>query len=44
MANLPADAPLFNEYHALIVQHGKEHCRKNPRCTGCSLHFCPARN
>jgi endonuclease-3 related protein len=39
MRNLPADAELFNEYHALIVQHGKEHCRKKPRCTGCSLHF-----
>jgi endonuclease-3 related protein len=44
MENLPADAALFNEYHALIVQHGKDHCRKTPRCPGCSLHFCPARN
>jgi endonuclease III related protein len=39
MANLPGDVPLFNEYHALIVQHGKEHCRSKPSCTGCSLHF-----
>ena len=38
MENLPADEALFNEYHALIVQHGKEHCRKRPRCTGCALH------
>ena len=30
---------LFNEYHALIVQHGKEHCRKKPCCQGCGLHF-----
>lgn len=41
MDNLPADAELFNQYHALIVQHGKEHCRKRPRCAGCALHFCP---
>lgn len=40
MANLPADPHLYNEYHALIVQHGKEHCRKRPRCTGCPLHIC----
>ena len=39
MQHLPADAALFNEYHALIVQHGKEHCRKTPRCRGCDLHF-----
>jgi len=40
MDNLPLDACLYNEYHALIVQHGKEHCRKRPRCTGCPLHIC----
>jgi endonuclease-3 related protein len=39
MRHLPADPALFNEYHALIVQHGKEHCRKKPRCPGCGLHF-----
>lgn len=38
MDNLPADPQLFNEYHALIVQHGKEHCRKKPLCAGCGLH------
>jgi endonuclease-3 related protein len=38
MENLPLDPALFNEYHALIVEHGKEHCRKRPRCAGCSLH------
>ena len=37
MENLPADAPLFNEYHAVIVQHGKERCRKKPVCCGCPL-------
>jgi len=41
MTNLPPDVGLFNEYHALIVEHGKRHCRKRPRCTGCGLHhFC----
>ncbi len=38
MESLPSDPSLFNEYHALIVEHGKEHCRKRPRCAGCSLH------
>jgi endonuclease-3 related protein len=28
---------LYNEYHALIVQHAKIHCRKKPVCTGCPL-------
>jgi endonuclease III related protein len=41
MDNLPPDVTLFNEYHALIVHHAKEHCRKIPRCAGCPLHFCP---
>jgi len=36
--HLPPDAPLFNEYHALIVRHGKERCcKRNPRCDGCVL-------
>lgn len=28
---------VFNEYHALIVQHAKYHCKKNPACAGCCL-------
>jgi len=35
--NLPVDASLFNEYHALFVRHGKETCRKVPRCARCCL-------
>ena len=35
--NLPHDEGLFNEYHALLVRHGKEVCRKMPRCTPCCL-------
>jgi len=38
MDRLPADAPLFNEYHALIVRHSIARCRKrDPRCTDCPL-------
>lgn len=36
-AQLPADVPMFNEYHALIVQHAKRHCRSSPGCGGCPL-------
>jgi len=36
-AHLPNDPPLFNEYHALLVQLGKQHCRKSPQCQGCPL-------
>ena len=35
--NLPADAGLFNEYHALLDRHAKEACAKVPRCGGCCL-------
>jgi len=36
--NLPRSAPLFNEYHALIVHTGKEFCHKrNPDCEHCAL-------
>lgn len=35
----PRDAPLYNEFHALIVRTGKEYCRaRNPRCSECPLH------
>ncbi len=34
---LPPDAPLFNEYHALIVRLGKDVCRKQPLCDACPL-------
>jgi len=37
MANLPADAVLFNEYHALLVRLAKEVCRRLPRCAQCCL-------
>jgi endonuclease III related protein len=43
-SQLPRDAQLFNEFHALIVQTGKLHCHKsNPLCSTCPLYrFLPA--
>ncbi len=36
--NLPNDAPLFNEYHALLDEHAKAICHKrNPACGDCAL-------
>jgi len=36
--NLPRSAEMYNNYHALIVINGKEHCRKkNPLCGSCPL-------
>jgi len=37
MDSLPHDAALFNEYHALLVRHGKSVCRKTPLCGRCAL-------
>jgi endonuclease-3 related protein len=35
---LPAEAPLYNEYHALLVRVGKEHCKSSEaKCEGCPL-------
>jgi endonuclease-3 related protein len=37
-SNLPADTPLYNEYHALLVHVGKEYCRRSaPKCEACPL-------
>jgi endonuclease-3 related protein len=35
--NLPQNEKLFNEYHALIVKHGKDVCRKKPLCEHCVI-------
>jgi len=37
MQELPPDTALYNEYHALIVEHAKRHCRSKPLCTDCPL-------
>jgi endonuclease-3 related protein len=35
---LPADATLYNEYHALLVRVGKDFCRRTaPKCGACPL-------
>ena len=40
-SNLPQDAQLFNEYHALLVRVGKEFCKPTARCPGCPLEKLP---
>ena len=37
MDNLPTDARLFNEYHALLVCLAKSVCRSRPLCQQCCL-------
>jgi len=37
MNSLPNDVKLFNEYHALIVEHGKSVCKRDPLCKICIL-------
>jgi endonuclease III related protein len=34
---LPRDIKIYNEFHALIVRVGKEHCGRQPNCEGCPL-------
>jgi endonuclease III related protein len=36
--SLAPDAAVYNEFHALLVEVGKRHCRKDvPRCSQCPL-------
>ncbi len=37
--SLKEDSHLFNEYHALIVRVGKEHCKRKAKCKGCPLEY-----
>ena len=39
--NLTRDEKLFNEYHALLVRVGKEHCKTKANCLGCPLRHLP---
>lgn len=42
LENLPLDTAMFNEYHALLVRHGKDTCRKVPLSAQCCLRdICP---
>ena len=38
---LPRSAEVFNEFHALLVEIGKRHCRTRARCKGCPLETWP---
>ncbi|MBY7145034.1 endonuclease III domain-containing protein [Virgibacillus sp. NKC19-3] len=35
--NVSGDLRLYNEFHALIVEHAKTHCKHTPICEGCPL-------
>ena len=37
MDELPSESSLYNEFHALIVNHCKDICRKRPLCSSCEL-------
>ena len=36
-SHLPSDINIYKEFHALIVELGKNYCRTNPRCQLCPL-------
>ena len=41
---IPPDPPVYNEFHALLVRTGKQHClRSAPLCQGCPLDRFPHR-
>jgi len=35
--NIEKDTELYNEYHALLVEHAKRYCRIKPECNTCIL-------
>lgn len=35
--HIPCDLSIYNEFHALLVEHAKRHCTKVPSCIGCPL-------
>jgi endonuclease-3 related protein len=37
MKHLPPDVSLYNQYHAMLVNIGKDFCRKKPLCAVCPL-------
>ncbi len=43
--NLPQKKPLHNEFHALIVEHAKQYCKKKPLCEDCPVYeLCEEKN
>ncbi len=41
MSSIDNNLQLFNEFHALIVQIGKNHCKPKAKCQGCPLQNLP---
>lgn len=39
MKNIPHNEKLFNEYHALLVELGKNICKKAPLCESCPINI-----
>ncbi|MBF0142589.1 MAG: endonuclease [Magnetococcales bacterium] len=39
---MPGNQAQLGEFHALIVRHGKHHCRAKPVCRECPVSGCPA--
>ena len=35
--SIPQDICLYGEFHALIVEHAKRHCKKTPLCEACPV-------
>jgi endonuclease III related protein len=44
MKYLVKDAQLFNEYHALLVEHAKQYCTSTPQCKTCPLRMICKKN
>ena len=40
-SSLPQDVALYNDYHAQLVEAGKNFCKPRPRCPGCPLEAFP---
>jgi endonuclease-3 related protein len=36
-SGLKKDPEIYREFHALVVELAKRHCKKNPECLGCPL-------
>jgi endonuclease-3 related protein len=36
-SNLPTDVTIYRNYHAYMVEVGKNHCKTRPLCTNCPL-------
>ena len=38
---LPLETADYGEFHALLGEVGKKHCKKSPKCDGCPLNHLP---